>query len=174
MLRIQIKTNIAKDKAYSALLLSSTRICLTLDFLLKIVEDTNFYKFLNFQLLKYQSLCFPTLSNRNQHQTDSNSVLHLQILKNILLISSSSEKKFSCHQVHQPYYTCLYLPCLKPLIHLRNLIFGRHCRKFSICFGKWLIANFFHDQTIFIKDCEHYTIGHCLAEPGYDEIPSKL
>ena len=93
MLRIQIKTNIAKDKAYSALLLSSTRICLTLDFLLKIVEDTNFYNFYNFQLLKYQSLGFPTLSNRNQHQTDSNSVLHLQILKNIILISSSSEKK---------------------------------------------------------------------------------
>ena len=110
MLRIQIKTNIAKDKAYSALLLSSTRICLTLDFLLKIVEDTNFYNFYNFQLLKYQSLGFPTLSNRNQHQTDSNSVLHLQILKNILLIFSSSEKKVSCHQVHQPYYTCLYLP----------------------------------------------------------------
>ena len=76
------------------------------------VEDTNFYNFLNFQLLKYQSLGFPTLSNRNQHQTDSNSVLHLQILKNILLIFSSSEKKVSCHQVHQPYYTCLYLPCL--------------------------------------------------------------
>ena len=110
MLRIQIKTNIAKDKAYSALLLSSTRICLTLDFLLKIVEDTNFYKFLNFQLLKYQSLCFPTLSNRNQHQTDSNSVLHLQILKKIILIQSSIEKKISCHQVYQPYYTCLYLP----------------------------------------------------------------
>ena len=36
---------------------------------------------------------FPTLSNRNQHQTDSNSVLHLQILKNIILISSSCEKK---------------------------------------------------------------------------------
>ena len=110
MLRIQIKTNIDKDRAYSALLLSSTRICLILDFLLKIVGDTIFYNFLNFQLLKYQNLCFPTLSNRNQHQTDSNSVLHLQILKNIILISSSSEKKFSCHQVHQPYYTCLYLP----------------------------------------------------------------
>ena len=53
MLRNQIKKNIAKNEAYSALLLSSTRICLTLDFLLKIVEDTNFYKFLNFQLLKY-------------------------------------------------------------------------------------------------------------------------
>ena len=78
MLRIQMKTNIAKDKAYSALLLSSTKICLTLDFLLKIVEDTNFYNFLDFQLLKYQSFGFPTLSNRNQHQTDSNSVLHLQ------------------------------------------------------------------------------------------------
>ena len=44
-LRTQIKTNIDKDSAYSALLLSSTRICLTLDFLLKILEDTNFYIF---------------------------------------------------------------------------------------------------------------------------------
>ena len=110
MLRIQIKTNIDKDRAYSALLLSSTRICLILDFLLKIVGDTIFYNFLNFQLLKYQNLCFPTLSNRNQHQTDSNSVLHLQIPKNILSISSSREKKFSCHWVYQRYFTCLYLP----------------------------------------------------------------
>jgi hypothetical protein len=37
MLRTSIKTNIDKDSAYSALLLSSTRICLRLDFLLKIV-----------------------------------------------------------------------------------------------------------------------------------------
>ena len=110
MLRIQIKTNIDKDRAYSALLLSSTRICLILDFLLKIVGDTIFYNFLNFQLLKYQNLCFPTLSNRNQHQTDSNSVLHLQIPKNILSISSSREKNFSCHWVYQRYFTCLYLP----------------------------------------------------------------
>ena len=137
MLRIQIKTNIAKDKAYSALLLSSTRICLTLDFLLKIVEDTNFYNFYNFQLLKYQSLGFPTLSNRNQHQTDSNSVLHLQILKNIILISSSSEKKVSCHQVHQPYYTCLYLPCLKSLKFspLKELLREKECHLQSNSYG---------------------------------------
>ena len=55
-------------------------------------------------------MCFPTLSNRNQHQTDSNSVLHLQIPKNILSISSRREKNFSCHWVYQRYYTCFYLP----------------------------------------------------------------
>ena len=53
MLRIQIKTNIDKNRAYSALLLSSTRICLILDFLLKIVGDTIFTISLNFQLLKF-------------------------------------------------------------------------------------------------------------------------
>ena len=48
---------------------------------------------------------------------------------------------------------------LKPL---RNLIFGRNLRKIGICFGNRPIADFFHDQTIFIKDCELYTIGHSL------------
>ena len=59
----------------------------------------------------------------------------------------------------------------KPLETSQKLNFW----KIGICFGNQPFANFFHDQTIFIKDCEHYTIGHhCLAEPGYDEIPSKL
>ena len=48
---------------------------------------------------------------------------------------------------------------LKPL---RNLFFGRYLRKISICFGNWPIADFFHDQTIFLKDYELYIIGHSL------------
>jgi len=44
-LRTQIKTNIDMDSPYSALLLSSTRICLTLDFLLKIVGNPFFIIF---------------------------------------------------------------------------------------------------------------------------------
>jgi hypothetical protein len=35
-------------------------------------------------------------------------------------------------------------------------------RKIGICCGNWPIADFFHDQTIFIKDYELYTIGHSL------------
>ena len=54
---------------------------------------------------------------------------------------------------------CLLQNLLKPL---KNLIFGRHPRKISICFGNWPIVNFFHDQTMFIKDCELNTIGHSL------------
>ena len=41
-------------------------------------------------------------------------------------------------------------------------IFGRHLRKIGICFGNWLIADFFHDQTIFLKDYELYIRGHSL------------
>ena len=44
-----------------------------------------------------------------------------------------------------------------------SLIFGRHLRKIGICFGNWPIADFFHDQTIFLKDYELYIIGHSLA-----------
>ena len=51
---------------------------------------------------------------------------------------------------------------LKPL---RNLIFGRDLRKIGICFGNWPITDYFHDQTIFIKDYELYIIGHSLAVP---------
>ena len=43
-----------------------------------------------------------------------------------------------------------------------NLIFGRLHRKIGIYFGNPPIADFFHDQTIFIKDCKLYTIGHSL------------
>jgi len=46
---------------------------------------------------------------------------------------------------------------------LLYLIFGRHLRKIGICFGNRPIADFFHDQIIFLKDYEHYTIGHSLA-----------
>ena len=42
------------------------------------------------------------------------------------------------------------------------LIFGRHLRKIGICFGNWPIADFFHDQTTFLKDYERYIIGHSL------------
>ena len=42
------------------------------------------------------------------------------------------------------------------------LIFGRHLRKIGICFGNWPIADFFHDQIIFLKDYELYIIGHSL------------
>ena len=52
----------------------------------------------------------------------------------------------------------------KPLETTQNLIFGRHLRKIGIYFGNWPIANFFDDQTIFIKDCELYTIGRSLKE----------
>ena len=39
-------------------------------------------------------------------------------------------------------------------------IFGRHLKKIGIFLVNRLIADFFfHDQTIFIKDCELYTIG---------------
>ena len=42
------------------------------------------------------------------------------------------------------------------------LIFGRHLKKIGICFGKWPIADFFHGQTIFLKNYELYIIGHSL------------
>ena len=35
-------------------------------------------------------------------------------------------------------------------------------RKIGICFGNRPIADFFHDQTIFLKDYELYIIGHSL------------
>ena len=35
----------------------------------------------------------------------------------------------------------------------QKLIFGRHIGKIGICLGNRLIADFLHDQTIFIKDC---------------------
>ena len=47
----------------------------------------------------------------------------------------------------------------------KGSIFGRHLlqfRKIGICFGNRLIDYFFHDQTIILKDCELYTIGHFL------------
>ena len=34
--------------------------------------------------------------------------------------------------------------------------------KIGICFGNKPIADFFHDQTIFLKDYELYIIGHSL------------
>ena len=37
-------------------------------------------------------------------------------------------------------------------------------RKIGICFGNRPIADFFHDQTIFLKDYELYIIGHSLHE----------
>ena len=55
------------------------------------------------------------------------------------------------------------VPVLLTAKPLRNLIFGRHLRKIGICFGNRPIADFFHDQTIFLKDCELYTIGHSLT-----------
>ena len=36
-------------------------------------------------------------------------------------------------------------------------------RKIGICFGNRPIADFFHDQTICLKDYEVYIIGHSLA-----------
>ena len=36
-------------------------------------------------------------------------------------------------------------------------------RKIGICFGNRLIADCFHDQTIFLKDYELYIIGHSLV-----------
>ena len=36
-------------------------------------------------------------------------------------------------------------------------------RKIGICFGNQPIADFFHDQTIFLKDYELYIIGHSLT-----------
>ena len=47
-------------------------------------------------------------------------------------------------------------------------MFGRDLRKISICFGNWPIADFFHDQAIFLKDYELYIIGHSLLS-----LPSK-
>ena len=44
-----------------------------------------------------------------------------------------------------------------------ELIFDRHLRKIGICFGNRPIADFFHDQTIFLKDYELYIIGHSLS-----------
>ena len=43
--------------------------------------------------------------------------------------------------------------------------FCRHFRKIGICFGNRPIVDFFHDQIIFLKDYELYTIGHSLV-PG--------
>ena len=41
-------------------------------------------------------------------------------------------------------------------------------RKIGICFGNRPIADFFHDQTIFLKDYELYIIGHSLRlEPTH-------
>ena len=41
-------------------------------------------------------------------------------------------------------------------------------RKIGICFGNRPIADFFHDQTIFLKDYELYIIGHSL--PGQETV----
>ena len=40
---------------------------------------------------------------------------------------------------------------------------GRDHKKIGICFGNWPITDYFHDQTIFIKDYELYIIGHSLV-----------
>ena len=55
-----------------------------------------------------------------------------------------------------------YLP-QNLLTPLRNLIFGRHLWIIGICFSNRPIADFFHDQTIFLKDCELYTMDHSLG-----------
>ena len=41
-------------------------------------------------------------------------------------------------------------------------------RKIGICFGNRPIADFFHDQTIFLKDYELYIIGHSL--PSWNRV----
>jgi hypothetical protein len=46
---------------------------------------------------------------------------------------------------------------------IKILFFRRHLRKIGICFGNRPIADFFHDQTIFLKDYELYIIGHSLG-----------
>ena len=43
-----------------------------------------------------------------------------------------------------------------------HVLFSSKIRKIGIGFGNRPIADFFHDQIIFIKDCELYTIGHSL------------
>jgi hypothetical protein len=46
---------------------------------------------------------------------------------------------------------------------------GGHLLQFiKIGFGNRPIADFFHDQTIFLKDCELYTIGHSLVSATYE------
>ena len=62
--------------------------------------------------------------------------MHLQILKNIILKSSSSGKKYNCHQVHQLYYTCLYLPWSKPLFWMVWVI--EHCHSGERQWKSWL------------------------------------
>ena len=48
-------------------------------------------------------------------------------------------------------------------LKFRNLSkFCSDLRKIGICFGNRPIADFFHDQTIFLKDYELYIIGHSL------------
>jgi hypothetical protein len=56
---------------------------------------------------------------------------------------------------------------------LRYLIFGRNLRKISICFGNRPLTYFFHDQTIFLKDCVFYTIGHSLQWKAQQPLPWK-
>ena len=64
--------------------------------------------------------------------------------------------------------TCLYV-CIQQLDCLfQNGLEGQVSnyiviqKKIGICFGNRQIADYFHDQTIFIKDCELQTIGRSL------------
>ena len=65
-LRTWIKTNIEKDSAYSALPLSSIRICLRVAFLLKIVGNPffTFLHFLKFPTNKILKFVFPNFCQR--------------------------------------------------------------------------------------------------------------
>ena len=56
---------------------------------------------------------------------------------------------------------CSIVPTVPVLLTAKPLETSQkrgHLRKIGICFGNRPIADFFHDQTIFIKDCQLYTI----------------
>ena len=56
----------------------------------------------------------------------------------------------------------LYIHALIKFQNSSKFCLGRHLRKIGICFGNRPIADFFHDQTIFLKNYEVYIIGHSL------------
>ena len=75
--------------------------------------------------------------------------LNLKLLLPMYLVQKRSDKK----ALTWDYFIQLDKDLSKTLCNLcGEVFFGRHCL-------------FFHDQTIFMKDCEFYTKGHSLLDP---------
>ena len=95
----------------------------------------------------FWSLCQPNKTSKNRYEVEK--VITYFIVRK----KYGGIKKKKKNPENFPKIFPKFFYFLKIILLFRNI---------GICFGNRPIADFFHDQTIFLKDYELYIIGHSL------------